>query len=132
MRLPVKGSRGEVVLRLLYSSTPCTIEQAILRHAGFGLAPASILAIYERLVASGCADLQRGVYSISRQVKRHFDQLAQPEPLPGTVAGPAYRPTPKPLDVSRSRMVATREGALDYRDLPSRIGDQRFLFGRGR
>ena len=37
--------------------------------------------------------------------------------------GPA--PTPRPLsERNRARVRVLREGALDYQDIPSRIGDQ--------
>ncbi|MBC7860304.1 MAG: hypothetical protein H7Z39_16345 [Burkholderiaceae bacterium] len=128
MRIPSKNSRAARVLHLLYSTSSCPVELAAGRHAEFCLTPGAIHHIYECLVAAGCAELRDGVYSISRQARRYFDQLAQPAPKPGIMAGPAYRPEPKPLDVGRMRMVVTREGAHDYRCVPSLVGGARVPF----
>lgn len=128
MKLPTKGSRGAQALEGLYAAGPCTIEQALVRHAGFGQSPAGMVDIFERLVAAGCVDLRGGVYSIRILARRYLDQLTRRVPTPGTAAGPAYRPEPKPLDVRRTRIVAPRDGALDYRAVPSLVGSQRVPF----
>lgn len=128
MRLPSNNSRGAKALACLYADGACTIEQAIVRHAGFGLLPASIHDIYDRLEATGCADFRCGVYSISKPARRHFDQMVRPAAEPGKVTGPVYRAEPKPLDVARTRMVETRPGALDYRAIPSLVGSMRVPF----
>jgi hypothetical protein len=132
MKLPIKDSRGEQVLLSLHSSGPCALNQVARRHADFRMMPCQIVSIYERLVATGCAESIDGVYSIRLQAQRYLDQLTEPKPLPGTVSGPAYRPTPKPLDLSRTRMVMTREGAFDYQNVPSLVGSSRIAFKSAR
>lgn len=132
MKLPIKGSRGEQVLQCLHSAGPCAVAQVPRRHAEFRLHPGEIIAIYERLVAAGCVESKDGMYSLRLQARRHLDQMTSPAPMAGTVAGPAYHPTPKPLDVSRTRIVTTREGALDYRNVPSLVGSTRVPFKCGR
>lgn len=132
MKLPARWTRGARILDFLYTVRPCTVEQAIAQHGMLGLTPAGMLTVYDRLVGTGCVDLRGDVYSISMSARRHFDQLTKPAEAPRAPAGPVYRPAPRPLDTTRTRMVETREGALDYRGVPSRIGDQRIFPGQGR
>ncbi|MFZ3286206.1 MAG: hypothetical protein WA191_05105 [Telluria sp.] len=135
LRLPVKGSRAECVLERLYAA-PCTLAEAGRRHSDFGISHTKLETIFEGLIAIGCVDLTDGTYSISTRVRRHFDDLSMPGPAPaaGMIAGPAYRPEPKPLNVARLgvRMSEMREGAQDYLSIPSRIGDTRIAHGTGK
>lgn len=131
MRLPPKGTRGVPVLDQLYVA-PCPVGEITRRHANMGIGFAALEAVYEGLIAIGCADLTDGVYRITVAARRHFDQVGKPAPTPGAPAGPAYRPDPRPLTRPAVRIGDMREGASDYQRYPSRVGDRRYPHGQGK
>jgi hypothetical protein len=131
IKLPVKRSRGERVLQLLYAA-PCSLTSICSRHADFGISPSAIVSIYEGLMAIGCAELVDGIYSITPQAKRHFDRMSAPVEPQGPIAGPAYVPPSLPLKRPTLRLADMREGATDYLNIPSRVGDLRLPHGQGK
>jgi hypothetical protein len=128
LRLPQQNSRAEQVLAALRDG-PCSVEQGILRHTDFGLPAKKVRLIYEGLVDMGCADVHGLVYSSSVQLQRYYGDLERvPEvAFAGQVAGPRYCPGQKPLNTAATRMPLTRDGALDYRSVPSLMGSVRKL-----
>ena len=124
--LPPKNSRAELVLAALRDG-PCTIEKGILRHTDFGISKAKIYLIYDRLVHMGCAELRGQVYSASIRVQRYYDELEKSPAAAGQVAGPRYVPESRPLRPVSMHTAVRREGALDYRSMPSLMGDVRKL-----
>lgn len=128
LRLPAQNSRATMVLAALRDG-PCTVEQGILRHTDFGLPTKKVRLIYQGLVDMGCADVHGLVYSASVRVQRYYGELEK-APIDASecqVAGPRYCPDHKPLNTASTRMPLTREGALDYRSVPSLMGDVRKL-----
>jgi hypothetical protein len=125
MKLPSKGSRAEIVLHALYRA-PATIAQGLELHANFKIEPHRIRLLYDGLVDNGCAIMIGPVYSISIRARDYLDGCLNLDKSTarGVVAGPAYRPEPKPLKVAPSRLREMRPGAFDYQDMPSRIGDE--------
>ncbi len=62
----------------------------------------------------------------------HIGASASVEPYIGLVAGPGYVAPMRTLSARyRPRLLSTRDGALDYRDIPSRHGDQLIEYGTG-
>lgn len=131
MRLPAKGSRAVIVLDQLYQA-PCPVGDIAKRHAEFGLSFSALEAIFEGLIAIGCAELSIDVYSITIMARRHFDRASMPATTAGAAAGPAYRPEPRPLRKPAVKMAEMREGATDYLAIPSRIGDRRYQHGESK
>lgn len=131
MRLPQKGSRSEMILAHLHHA-PATARQGIERHGHFNLSITEIRWLYDGLVNTGCATVMDLVYTISVQARNYLDgALKQPEPARAAV-GPAYHPMPRPLSAKHMvSMPETRPGALDYRNVPSRMGNQRVPFAPG-
>ncbi len=131
MRLPSKGTRGVVVLDRLYASA-CPAAEIVKRHAEFGIGFAALEAVFEGLIAAGCADLTNGVYSITKAARSHFDRASSPPAVTGAPVAPAYRPQTGPLKRPAVRIGNMREGASDYQAIPSRVGDRRYPHGQGK
>ncbi len=129
MKPPRIGSRTELMLADL-RRVSMTLDQGMLRYAALDLRRSELRGIFDRLIDSGWVQEIDGTYSISVAACRVYALAEAPPVRPGQVAGPAYRPAPKPLDVTRVRIVETREGALDYQTIPTLIGNLRYLPGQ--
>ena len=130
--LPRKGSaaaNGLITLNGMGGVAPAATWR---RTAGWkGTAHQFKANVVERLLLSGLIsenDIQYVVTAAGRKFLG-LTQDADDEQL-GVPAGPRHAPSPlsrAPLGRSRSPMVI-RDGAFDYRDHPSRIGDDRLAY----
>lgn len=83
-------------------------------------------SVAEPLVSAGLVTHHHDAFIITLKGMAHLgicvDEVAPEAPA---VAGPAYIPPRRTLcQQGLGRRPTTREGALDYRDIPSRVGDQ--------
>jgi hypothetical protein len=81
--------------------------------------------IIERLGLLGMVEVKVDTYSVTRRGREHLDIDADaPAPVPPVLVGPrAFFPARELSTKHMIRMPLTREGALDYATIPSRMGD---------
>ena len=91
-----------------------------------------LTAVVAPLEAAGLIGHYHDVFKITPKGLAHLGiAFGTPMPEPLTVAGGRYVPSQRTLSSKNmTRMPLTREGALDYRDIPSRVGDQFIAHGK--
>ena len=89
-------------------------------------------SIVAPLESAGLIGLYHDQFKITPKGLAHLGVDATgPMPEVLSVATAPYAPSKRPLSSKNmTRMPMTREGAFDYRDIPSRIGDQRVPHGK--
>lgn len=82
------------------------------------------------LLSTRTVYLDNDVYKITWAGLAYLGVAPDPEPAPpAPVAGPRYVAPIRALTCKNNWRDVARDGALDYRDIPSRIGDELVEYG---
>lgn len=130
---PRAGSRAHIALGALHSIGGQAVASVWMRAVRWArmVTPRDWDIIVQNLINARMVYQRGDIYMMSDD---GLEWLGIPVDAPPVevrpVAGPRYSPGIRPLAQERiTRMPLTREGALDYRDIPSRVGDQLIAYG---
>lgn len=124
---PGAGTRAYIGLEKLNQAGGSLSTLSWARAFGWsGSYSTFMTAVINPLLAREMVFLYHDHYKITEAGRARLGIAVDDAPVSApTLAGAAYAPTPRPLSAKNmTRMPLTREGALDYRDIPSRVGDQ--------
>lgn len=130
---PRKATRAHVVLESLHFAGGRASRLSWFRAAGAGHPLAGFDAVVSGLIRQGMVALDLEEYRITVDGLSWLGESpVQAVAAPLLAAGPRYVPPVRSLLADLApRARSLRPGAFDYRDIPSRYGDERRQFQGG-
>lgn len=128
--VPTKGSGADVALQALYALEGQASIESLRIKVGLAVRPEQWDVVLQVLINTGMIFLRRGLCVLSDEGLVWLGVVAEVVPRAEPEAAPTrYIPPMRPLSAKHLVNVRSmREGAFDYRGIPSRHGDERVAF----